>query len=124
LQTEIVIPEHAEVANAVGAIGSEIVVREEVIILPGKTSCYILHGVEEVLEFSCLDTATQEAIDSCREKARQRAVEAGAVAPKVAVTHSDQTGSVANGSRIFLERRVTAVASGGAFGRSRKQDVL
>ena len=29
--------------------------------------------------------------------------------------HSDQTGSVSDGSRIFLERRVTAVAIGRTF---------
>jgi N-methylhydantoinase A/oxoprolinase/acetone carboxylase beta subunit len=115
LQTKIVIPEHAEVANAVGAIGSEVVVREEIIIRPGGASGYTLHGAEECLEFNELEMATQKAVDMCREQSRRKAAEAGAVSPRLAVTHHDQTGSVADGSRIFLERHVTAVASGQTF---------
>jgi len=114
LQTEIVIPEHAEVANAVGAIGSEIAVREEAIIR-ADGSGYALHDLEELIHFSSLDLATKKAMDTCHGRARRRALEAGAVSPKVVCTHHDLTGSVADGSRIFLERHVTATASGRPF---------
>ena len=116
LRAEILVPEHADVANAIGAIGSEIIVRDEILIRPGHLSNYVLHGAEERIEFAELEKATLRAIDISRARARKRAIEAGAIAPEVTVSRSDRAGSVSDGGQIFLERRVTAVASGGAFG--------
>ena len=119
LHAEVVIPEHADVANAVGAIGSEVSVREEVLIRPGHSSSYVLHGAQERVEFSDFEKATARAVDIARARARKRAIEAGAIAPEVTVSRSDSAGSASGGGQIFLERRVTAVASGGAFGKGR-----
>ncbi|MEN6581764.1 MAG: DUF1638 domain-containing protein [Armatimonadota bacterium] len=119
LQVEIVIPEHADVANAVGAIGSEVTINEEILIRPGQMSNYVLYGTEERIEFSDLEKATAKAVDLLRTRAHKHAIEAGATAPEVTVSRTDRTGSVSDGGRIFLERRVTAVASGGAFGNGR-----
>jgi N-methylhydantoinase A/oxoprolinase/acetone carboxylase beta subunit len=115
LRAEVIIPEHAEVANAVGAIGGEVVVREEAVIRPGWQSGYLLHDLEELLPFRSLEAATEKAIAACRERAQQKAREAGAVSPRLVSTHRDFTGSVSDGSHIFLERRVTATASGPPF---------
>lgn len=119
LDAEIVIPEHADVANAIGAIGSEVVVREEILIRPGHSSNYVLHGTEERIEFNDLEKATDRAVEISRARALKRAIEAGAIAPEVTVSRGDRAGSVSDGGHIFLERRVVAVGSGGAFGRSR-----
>ncbi len=116
LQAEVVVPEHADVANAIGAIGSEVVVREEVLIKPGHSSNYVLHGAEERIEFGDLEKATARAVEISRARARERAIEAGSIAPEVTVSRTDSAGSVSGGGQVFLERRVTAVASGGAFG--------
>lgn len=115
LGAEILIPEHAEVANAVGAIGSEVVVRERILIRPGGSLGYTLHGAEEFLEFDSLEGATQKAVDLCQEQARRKAVEAGAVSTRLEVKQSDHTGSVADGSHLFLQRHVTAIAAGRFF---------
>lgn len=116
LKAEIIVPEHADVANAIGAIGSEIVVREEILIRPGHMSNYVLHGSEERIEFSELEKATEKAIEISRARARKQAILAGAIAPEVTISRTDRAGSISDGGQIFLERRVTAVASGGAFG--------
>jgi len=115
LQAEILVPEHADVANAVGAIGSEIAIREEILIRPGHASSYVLYGTDERIEFTTLDKATEKAVEISRARARRRALEAGAAAPEVTVTRRDHAGSVSDGGQIFLERRITALASGGAF---------
>ena len=73
IASEVIVPEHADVANAVGAIGSEIVVREEILIRPGQMSNYVLHGSGERIEFSELDRATQKAIEISRARARKLA---------------------------------------------------
>lgn len=116
LRAEILVPEHADVANAIGAIGSEIVVREEILIRPGHLSNYVLHGTGERIEFGELEKATARAVDISRARARLRAIEAGAISPEVTVSRTDRAGSVSDGGQVFLERCVTAVASGGAFG--------
>jgi len=115
MRVQILVPEHADVANAVGAIGSEIVVREEILIRVGEASNYVLHGSQERMEFSELSRATQKAVEIVRKRSRQRAIEAGALAPEVTVSRSDRLGTIDGGGRIFLERRITAVATGGAF---------
>lgn len=116
LRAEVIVPEHADVANAVGAIGSEIVIRDEVLIRPGQMSSYVLHSTDERIEFSSLDRATEKAVQIARRRARQRAIEAGALAPEVTVSHRDGLGSASDGARVFLERRVVAVARDGALG--------
>ncbi len=115
LRAEIMVPENADVANAVGAIASEIVVREEILIVPGQTSNYVLHGSGERLEFSELRKATERAVEISKARARSKAIAAGAVAPEITVSKSDKLGTLADGGSIFLERKVVAVASGAAF---------
>ncbi len=114
LGQEIIVPDHAEVANAVGAIGTEIVVSEELLIRPALKSGYLLHGREECMEFEELETATQEALQRARARALEGALKAGAYAPSLRVVRFDRTSTLADGSRLWLERRVVAVASGPA----------
>lgn len=122
LDAQVIVPEHADVANAVGAVAGEVVAREEIIIRPGEMSNYVLHGTEERIEFTELERATQKAIEIARERSRRHAIEAGALAPEITISRSDRVGTADGGNRIFLERRITAVASGAAFARiSRKQ---
>jgi N-methylhydantoinase A/oxoprolinase/acetone carboxylase beta subunit len=116
LEAEVVVPEHADVANAIGAIGAEISVRQEVVIRPGSFSAYVLHATDERLEFDDLLSATERAEQIARSAALRGAAEAGAASPRVAVLQGDREGLSSDGGQVFLERRVTAVASGGAFG--------
>ncbi|HSV74139.1 MAG TPA: DUF1638 domain-containing protein [Chthonomonadales bacterium] len=118
LDAEVIVPQHADVANAVGAIGTEVVARDEVVIMPGVVSNYVLYGSEERIEFAELRRATERAVQIVRERARAKAEAAGACAPEVTVTSGDRVGSAADGISVFLERRVTAVASGAAFAPS------
>ncbi len=120
MDVEIIVPDHADVANAIGAIASEIVVREEILIRPGELSNYVLHGECERIEYSELEKATQKAVEITRQRARQRALDSGAIAPEVTVVKNDGVGSAADGASVFLERRVVAIATGGAFGRTNR----
>lgn len=115
LDAEVIVPEDADVANAIGAIATEVSVTDEVLIQPGLYSNYVLHGVDERMEFSELQRATETAVSIARQRARDRAVAAGARSPEVTVIQRDSTGATASGGSIFLERRVVATASGSAF---------
>ena len=112
LDVRVVVPEHADVANAVGAVASEITVREEVLIRPGEVSNYVLHGSRERVEFTELARATEMAVEIARARALEAASKAGAESPRVTVLRRDRTGAVSTGGSVFLERRVVAVASG------------
>jgi N-methylhydantoinase A/oxoprolinase/acetone carboxylase beta subunit len=114
LGADVVVPEHADVANAVGAIGADIVVREEIVIRP-QGARYAVHATGERIELADLDDATQRAEQMARVRARRRALDAGAVKPVVTVTRHDWTVPLAKGESVFMERRVRAVASGSAF---------
>ncbi|MDO8586414.1 MAG: hydantoinase/oxoprolinase family protein [Armatimonadota bacterium] len=116
LGVEIIVPEHADVANAIGAIGSRVVVREEITISPTLDGTFTLHGSGERMLFRELEPATEKAMEISRARALERAVESGAQAPEVTVLRDDRSGAASDGGSVFIERRITAVASGGAFG--------
>ncbi len=115
LDAEVIVPEDADVANAIGAIATEVSVTDEVLIQPGLFSNYVLHGIDERMEFSELQHATETAVAIARQRARDRAIAAGAQSPEVTVTRRDSNGLTSSGGSIFLERRVVATASGSAF---------
>lgn len=117
LAARIIVPEHAEVANAVGAVASEITAREEVIIRPGESSNYVMHGREERIEFAELARATERAREIARGRAVENARKSGAIAPRVVVRQQDRAGAVAMGGTVFLERRILATASGPSLTR-------
>ncbi len=104
LNAEIVVPEHADVANAIGAIGSEIVVREEILIRPGQVSNYVLHSAAERIEFAELARATDKAVELSRARALAKAIEAGALAPEVTVSRHDRLRSSINSRRARASR--------------------
>ncbi len=116
VEVQIVVPEDADVANAVGAIGSEITVREEALIRPGYTSNYVVHSPEGFFEFNSLERATDKSLELARSRAMASAMAAGAKNPGVKVSRQDRLGSATGGSKVFLERKVTAVATGSPFG--------
>lgn len=112
LEVEIIVPEHADVANAIGAIGGEIEVREQMLIRPGFASNYVLYGEGECLEFADLEEARHKAVAQASARARRKAEAAGACAPAVAVNDQDVFGTIADGLQIFIEKKILVVASG------------
>ncbi|MDP6355500.1 MAG: hydantoinase/oxoprolinase family protein, partial [Planctomycetota bacterium] len=108
LNTEIIIPDHAEVANAVGAAAGNVFVEVECLIQPRRSGGFVLHTPEERLEFNGL----QDAIEAGREKVvtilRARAERAGAAeaVPHVDVIHQKTTTST--GESLLLSTRVRA----------------
>lgn len=81
LGAECVIPEHAEVANAVGAICSKIIVDEKVRVVPdrgefGVINGYHVYSTDDNLYFSALedDGALGAAMDAARDAAKRAAL--------------------------------------------------
>jgi N-methylhydantoinase A/oxoprolinase/acetone carboxylase beta subunit len=111
LRTESLVPEHAGVANAVGAVVGRVRVTVEASIAQPEPGRYRAYSSESPRDFPSLGEALSFAETSLAEEARRRAVEAGAEAIEIKLARADKTATI-EGEEIFLESRLTATASG------------
>jgi N-methylhydantoinase A/oxoprolinase/acetone carboxylase beta subunit len=115
-----VIPEHAEVANAVGAITGSIIESVEVLIdpiySPAGIECYTIHSPVEKVDFDDLKSAIAYAENSAARLARKKANQAGAGQHiEIRIEKIDQTAKAAErygGSDFLLASRIRATAIG------------
>jgi len=112
LGCEVIVPEHAEVANAVGAVVSSVSVTEVVAIRPSEFDSFTVYAPGGRHEFEALDQATSFAGDEAARAARQRALSAGAADPAVEVEVEPRHGRLATGEQQLIEVRVRATAWG------------
>ncbi len=116
LHTTLHIPEHAEVANAVGAIAGTIVESAEVTVQPVYTiagiSHYAVHSAEELTKVERLSEAVEQATRTARRLALAQARKAGAQQVEIHIEQDDQEGSSSEGANIFLGTCIRAVAVG------------
>jgi len=112
LATETVIPRHADVANAVGAVAGNVIQKARITVEPLPDSGeYRAHGPEGVADFPDLDAAVRFAEERARAEAENLVRKAGADNPEVRVVRQDRTGRSLEGE-ILLEVLVTATAAG------------
>jgi N-methylhydantoinase A/oxoprolinase/acetone carboxylase beta subunit len=112
LGVKLTLPEHAEVANAFGAVMGSVVQRAHVTITQPLHGQFIVHSDQEPIRFSDLEEATEMANAMATEKVRLMARAAGAGEMEVRLSqernhiHHDLDGD------LFLETRITATATG------------
>jgi N-methylhydantoinase A/oxoprolinase/acetone carboxylase beta subunit len=112
LGTRTVVPEHAAVCNALGAVVGGVVQRVEARItspLPGLFRVHLPDGAED---FSDLESAAEFAAEEASIIATERARAAGAGDVRVVTARSDRIGTGPNGTSIFVESSVRARAAG------------
>ncbi len=109
--TQSAIPDHADVANAVGAVAGRVEVRVEATILSpdGERFDVLAGGAPEV--FVSLPLAKARAEAWARGEALARAEAAGAEAPEVAIVWDEKRATV-EARDVLVEARVVATASG------------
>lgn len=112
LHAGLSIPEHAEVANAIGAVASEVVAHERVIIRPGEIGNYVVHSRDARTEYVDLEEAVMAARQEAADIARRRATEAGAPACRARVDVDRRRVRIADGSIQLVEVTVDATAAG------------
>jgi N-methylhydantoinase A/oxoprolinase/acetone carboxylase beta subunit len=89
LHTELILPEHHGVANAVGAIAGSVMVEEELLVYPRlsrdglEVLGYYVQAYDERREFEDLDDALSNAQTLSRERAVGAAIRSGASSPQV-----------------------------------------
>ena len=114
LGAELIVPEYADVANAVGAITGSVLIQAEILIRSGGEGRIMLHSPVEQREFEDLTEAKAYGEQQVVEIVTERARAAGASGFEVRVTQTDQRGTLAAGygDSIFLECRIQGVAVG------------
>jgi N-methylhydantoinase A/oxoprolinase/acetone carboxylase beta subunit len=112
LDTRAVLPDHAEVANAVGAITSKVVIRRKLDIISDGPERYKVVGVSNVQGFDSLTAADEFAGRMLRRRVLELARAAGTSAEKIELWREDRSARSAGGREIFLGRTVIAQLSG------------
>lgn len=118
--THLLLPEHSEVGNAVGAITGSIMETVEVLIRPKpgvsamENPPCTLHSSTEKKDFDTLGEAVIYAENWVKITAKQLAVQAGADEVELLVEKDDKIGHLGKnwGEGIRLETKVTATAIG------------
>jgi hypothetical protein len=115
LHTRLVLPPHAEVCNAVGAVAGGVAQRVKLLVTQPEEGCYRLHLPDGVRDFPALAAARQEAEALARRLVGEQAKRAGAGSVEVSLEVEETAAELDGGSTIFVELAVTATA----FGRPR-----
>nr|WP_246272823.1 hydantoinase/oxoprolinase family protein [Oricola thermophila] len=113
LATPTTVPEHADVANAIGAVVGQVRVTVVAEIVQPAEGRFEIAGIEGAanLAFENEDNALETAERLCREAAERQAREAGAAEVTSSVTRDVKTVRV-EGCEQFISASVTATAGG------------
>ena len=91
LGTDLILPEHYQVANAAGAVAGSVMVSEETLIYPHLSAGnvdvigYYVQSREDRVEFEELEDALDHAREEASERARSAALRSGADNPQVVI---------------------------------------
>jgi N-methylhydantoinase A/oxoprolinase/acetone carboxylase beta subunit len=107
-----VLPEHADVANAIGAITSNVVIERQVRIIPGGGNGFLIEGLSGAKPFKAFEAADAFAKNELAGMVRRLAREAGTSARTVTIETEDQLPVDAGGHPIFIGRILKARLSG------------
>ncbi len=108
------LPEHAEVANAFGAVMGSVIQRAQVTVTQPQHGTFCLFHQDQPRHFESLDAARQEAQQIVLKLAQQKALDAGAIEPTVTIQFDDVHVQDETDGELFLESTVIATAIGPA----------
>ena len=112
LETQAVIPPHADVANAIGAITSQVSVQMKLEVSPREDGRYCVAGLSDAPSFGDFQEALDFALRELTQLVRQQACEAGTNEMRVTIDVHDHVAPAADGSIVFLGRDLTARLAG------------
>ena len=108
------LPEHADVANAFGAVMGSVIQRAQITVTQPQHGIFCLFHGDQPKHFESLEAARDEARKLVSDIARDRAVEAGAIDPEVTLKFDDIHVQDEIDGELFLESTVIATAIGPA----------
>ncbi|HWU63911.1 MAG TPA: hydantoinase/oxoprolinase family protein [Ensifer sp.] len=111
LSAPAIIPDHADVANALGAVAGQIRETVTVFVTSPEEGIFLLNGSGETLRFVSEAEALAAARIRAEEQARSLAARSNLGEPLVEITEEADAAEI-EGKRKLVEARVRAVASG------------
>jgi hypothetical protein len=111
LGCEMILPEHAGVANAIGAVVGQISQKATALVTSPGEGRFTAHLPGGPLAFTDRDAALSAVEATLRDEASTRALAAGAAAITVTMARDIAEAEV-EGRAMFIEARLTATASG------------
>ncbi|WP_417589129.1 hydantoinase/oxoprolinase N-terminal domain-containing protein [Pararhodobacter oceanensis] len=111
LDCPMLVPEHAGVANAVGAVVGQVSMRVEGLITCAGFDAFIAHLEEGPAQFSDPDAAVAALSADLERRATERAIRAGVESARVSITRNDAAAEI-EGRRMTVEIGLSATASG------------
>ena len=120
MNADVIIPEHAGVCNAVGAVVSGVVQKVAGRITAPARGVYRFHWIEGIRDFSRLDDAVAFASSELESLAIEKASLAGSDAVDVQISRDDRVSRLSEGSfqglgegnTFFIESKIVATAAG------------
>lgn len=112
LGTELVLPPHAAVCNAVGAVAGSVVQRAEVLVTSPAEDRFRVHLPEGPTDRPTRAAAEALAESAARDLAAARAAAAGAGEVEVTLEREARVAADVGGREIFVEARLLATAVG------------
>jgi N-methylhydantoinase A/oxoprolinase/acetone carboxylase beta subunit len=120
LSTDAVIPNHADVANAVGAVVGHVRIASVVMISRPSDGVYRAHVEDGPKDFGELAAAVNYVEDLLEARLRARARANGAEQVDITVTREERSVTIA-GNPLFLEMQISVVAIGRPAAATRAQ---
>ncbi len=111
LGAECVVPDHAGVANAVGAVAGRVSIEKSLLISAPREGVYRVHTASESKDFGEKDAALAHARATLEADTTTEAREAGAENIELTVTYEEKAPMV-EGREMFIEGVLTARATG------------
>jgi hypothetical protein len=109
---QAVLPEDADVANAIGAITSKVVIKKQLRIIPGDQGGFRVEGIAGTHQFIDFDKADRFARKELIKMVRERALAAGTSSRTVTLKIHDQLPETTGGDTIFMGRTFYAGITG------------
>ena len=112
LNAELVIPEHAAVTNAIGAVAGVVMQAVEILISQPKLELYRLHGPEGNKDFQDPEAAIAAATELSRALATAAARAAGAAKVELDTVVRRKNAERGNGGVLLIEATIRSTATG------------
>lgn len=108
------LPEHADVANAFGAVMGSVIQRAQVTVTQPQHGTFCLFNNDQPQRFDTLAAAKKCAEGIVLQEAERKALDAGAKNPQVTLSYEDIHVNDAIDGELFLESMIIATAIGPA----------
>jgi len=114
MQIGLHLPQHADVANAFGAVMGSVIQRAQVTVTQPQFGTFCLFNKDQPQQFGSLEAARKCAEGIVMQEAERKAIEAGARNPQVTLSYEDIHVNDEIDGELFLESMIIATAIGPA----------